>query len=150
MNVTGVAQAVGTVALATTLDPSGACRTRILGLASVTAQTPSGPKTVSVVPHPVKANAWRINNGTPVVVLRLQVSVKKPPLTLAQNCVLVATGEDAGSNPPPPPVVDRDAQMKAVMATRSHRMWHYLWHGIRNAWPRMSAQDRATAPPVSH
>ncbi|MFN7144855.1 MAG: Tat pathway signal protein, partial [Myxococcota bacterium] len=32
--------------------------------------------------------------------------------------------------------------LKIEMAQRSHRMAHYLWHGTRNGWERMSAAQR--------
>jgi hypothetical protein len=32
--------------------------------------------------------------------------------------------------------------MQEMMGSRGHRMWHYLWHGIRNSWPRMSSAER--------
>lgn len=37
---------------------------------------------------------------------------------------------------------ERDATMRTYMARRDHRIWHYLWHGIRGSWPRMSTRQR--------
>ncbi len=149
MNVSSGLPAVSTLFVNIQKDPSGDCRTRVVGIAAVAANTPSGVKPVSVVPHPVKANAWMINFGTDVAVSKITVTVKKPPLTVSQNCILTVRGQGvADQPPPPPPLQNRDVRMKNIMATRSHRMWHYLWHGIRNAWPRMTAEDRQSVRQV--
>ncbi len=45
--------------------------------------------------------------------------------------------------PPPPPPGDPLEVMQTLMGNSEHRAWHYLWHGVRNAWDRLRADQQA-------
>ncbi len=137
------AVAVDTLMPTTTLTPSGTCRAQPIGIASVTAMTPSGPASVPVSAHPMKPGAFRINGGAAVRVQSVTVTVRRSGLLGGnQTCSLRLVGEATDTPPPPPPPNDRDGAMKGLMAQRTHRMWHFLWHGIRNAWPSMTTSQK--------
>lgn len=41
------------------------------------------------------------------------------------------------------PSAEQISVIKEMMSTREHRLWHYLWHGLRDAWFLISEDDRA-------
>jgi hypothetical protein len=89
-----------------------------------------------------RPGSYTINGGVAVKPSRAYVRVRRAAGTpVAGSCLLIVEGRTPAVSQPP---VDtpRDAKMKSMMAMRSHRIWHFLWHGIRNAWPEMAASER--------
>lgn len=63
----------------------------------------------------------------------------------ASRCTWNGSSCSDGAQPPPPQqctAQQRDQYAAEFMASPSMRHWHFLWHGIRNAWDQMSAQEQ--------
>ncbi len=82
---------------------------------------------------------WALD-GAPSSVLSVTVTATK---RVAGDCTLTVSAHRAELAEKPASDDARDLKMKTLMARRDHRSWHYLWHGIRNGWLRMSTAQRA-------
>lgn len=133
--------------------PGDNCQAQISTIEGAYALSADGQTVqVPVNPNPVATGSYIINNGQPVDVFAVAFGLRNGLLGRLQMCQLAVTVEDttlgdtSGSSTAGTPggsTLSVDDRMKQLMTTRSHRLWHYLWHGIRNAWARMSQQERS-------
>ena len=89
------------------------------------------------------AMSWKLSPASKLSELQLRVRTRAT--SASETCT--AKVYAAVGNTPPVPVPPTEKQaidlMQALMGTADHRMWHFLWHGIRNSWDRMTPAQQA-------
>ena len=90
-----------------------------------------------------QAFTWRLAPAGMLSLVRLRVRMR--PVATPQTC----TADVYAVVTPAPPAMDPQVEAKAtafmqsVMGSSDHRMWHFLWHGIRSSWDTMTPLQRS-------
>lgn len=89
---------------------------------------------------PATAGALLWTLTPPGKLTQVKLRVRQRASTTAETCSVAAYAVLTTPPPRPDPAAEARATtlMQGLMGTADHRMWHFLWHGIRNAWDRLT------------
>lgn len=124
------------------VDPRGAGGTGACSRIQTATVTRAKTGTGTVDATSAGGLSFRLATRSAVTELQLRLQVGRGTVLGQTSCQVVVLGQQEGGEPPRPEVDARDAPMGEMMGGRAHRLWHFAWHGVRNAWPRMNASQR--------
>ncbi len=142
VKLSATAKPVDTLSVRVEAAAGKVCPLALRGVSRVLSLRDGVEVDIPVVQDPSRPGTFGINAGNAVRPTKASVRVRRRSATPADgDCLIIVEGRSTSAAQPAKDS-PRDTKMKALMATRSHRVWHFLWHGIRGAWPSMSAAER--------